>query len=70
MLLCTTAKFLQCFFFAVLKIHVASKKLEQTTYTNKLLKKKTLQVWKFCPRATYCNYNQADLRLKAQMQLK
>ena len=27
------------FYFAVLKIHVASKILEPTTYTNKLLKK-------------------------------
>ena len=38
-LLFLTAQFLQCFsYFAALKIHFASKNLEQTTYTNKLKK--------------------------------
>ena len=34
------------FYFAVLKIHVASKILESTKRTNKLFKKKILQMWK------------------------
>ena len=33
-----TAQLLQCFFFALLKIHVASKILESAPCTNKLLK--------------------------------
>ena len=32
------------FYFAVLKVHVASKNLEQTTYANKLLAKKFANV--------------------------
>ena len=40
------------YYFALLKIPITNKNLEQTTYTNQLLKKcKILQVWKLRPRA-------------------
>ena len=41
------------YYFALLKIPITNKNLEQTTYTNQLFKKKCkiLQVWKLRPRA-------------------
>ena len=52
-LLCITAYFLQCFFFffAVLKIYIASKNVEQAIYMNKLFKQ-NLQMWNFRSTAT------------------
>ena len=53
------------FYFVVLKIHVASKDLEQTAFTNKLFEKTLCKCGNF---ATWLlNYNQLsrDLRLTA-----